>query len=446
MAQGFHTISAEPFQSTLITRVFGSTPSPDLRGKLERSNRDLTACVERMFLHDASSDAALQKSKLVEKAGSLVSFSENKSEMQRWELSADVKVIRTDSSQQPGVVEADLHGLARDFGACIAIPLLYGQDFLDRNPEVLNDLWKFDNNAFPLLMIGFPTWTPLKLFKEGVEARTRIADNLTGLYQRVDQYQKNEPIDFGVHLSDVGRPVFGRSEIYNREEYTIRQRGEGDVGLLWGQNANTQPMLFWLLTYVYSTPGLLQRIRDEIAPHMVRSQAFPGKLVSLDLASLTRECQLLKSCLFETYRLANEATSIRYVARPVIVKDGSYQHEIKPGTYISVPHALKQQDPSVYSEPEKFVPERFLETDSKNGRTVARYGVLKPWGVGPAMCKGRTFAEKELMALSAAIVSLWDLSPANASGEWEVPAMMPGTGVKKPAKDIRVKIMRRAVE
>ena len=86
-------------------------------------------------------------------------------------------------------------------------------------------------------------------------------------------------------------------------------------------------------------------------------------------------------------------------------------------------------------------PTRFLETNASTGKPVARYGKLKPWGSGAAMCKGRTFAEKEIMVLGAAIVAAWDVEPA--SGRWELPDTVPGTGVKKPVRDIRVLISRR---
>ena len=139
--------------------------------------------------------------------------------------------------------------------------------------------------------------------------------------------------------------------------------------------------------------------------------------------------------------MANEATSIRYVAQPVSINDGMHKHELKPGMFVSAPHSVIQRDPSVYADPDEFVPDRFLETDAESGKLVARYGKLRPWGSGAAMCKGRTFAEKEIMALGAAIISLWDIEPA--AGPWKLPAMIAGTGVKKPVQDIRVVIKRR---
>ena len=445
MSQPSHTLNAEPVQYTLMTRVFGFKDSPLMKRKVEISARDLTAAVEKVFLNAAAASAAIERSCVVEKAASFVTFSANPGQMKRWELSADIRVITPDLPGQPGAVEANFQSLTRDFGACVAIPLFYGQDFLDRCPRILDDLWKFDNDLFPLMMIGVPPWVPLKVVKEGVAARSRLHAELAALYRRIDQHKRGEPVDFGADMSDISIVAMERTRVYERDGWSFPERGACELGAFWGQNANTQPMLFWFLTFVYSTPGLLEEIRKEMAPHIKWSHASSSpEIVSIDMAALYSDCQLMKACIFESYRLANEATSIRYVVRPITIDDGGYKHTLKPGTFVSAAHALTQRDPHVYADPDKFVPDRFLETDSASGKPVARYGRLRPWGAGAAMCKGRTFAERELMALGAAIMSSWDIEPAGGA-PWKLPAMVPGTGVKKPVKDIRVLIRRRVL-
>lgn len=441
MSQSYHVLNVEPFQYTLLTRVFGADDSSELKKKLEESWKDLLAPIERMFLNEAGAAAAIERANIPEKAASFVTFVTDRECMRRWELSADVRLVIPDSPDDRGVVEANLQSLTRDFGACIAIPLLYGKDFLDRYMQVLDDFWKFDNDIFPLLLIGVPPWAPLKIMKEGLAARSRLANEMEALYRRIDQYQKSEPVDFGADMSDISNTALDRNKVYTQENWSFRHRGVGDLALLWGQNANTQPTLFWFLAYVYSTPGILDKLRQEIAPYIKLSQTSPPDIISMDFVGLSRDCPRMKACIFETYRLAVDVASIRYVERPNTIKDGSYTHELKAGMFVSAPHGLTQRDPSVYANPDDFVPDRFLKTDPKSGKLSARYGHLKPWGSGAAMCKGRTFAEKEIAALGAAIISLWDIRPAG--GTWNLPSMVPGTGVRKPVADLRVLIARR---
>ena len=412
----------------------------ELMKKLKNSWMDLKGPVERLFLNDTAATAALERAGIPEQVNSFVTFASDPKRLKHWERSAQITVKPT-GPEEPVKVEVDLHSLVRDFGACIAIPQLYGKDFLERYPQALEDLWKFDNDLFPLLMIGMPRWAPLKIMKEGLAARTRLIAQIEALYRRVEQHQLGKPIDFDADLSDISSAALERSKVYQRDGWSFPERGSGDLGTFWGQNANTQPVLFWLLTYVYSTAGLLSELREETAPYVKISNNTPRELTSLDIPGLSKSCQLLKACIYETYRHVNEPTSIRYVARPITIKDGYLNHQLQEGTFVSAPFAVGNHDPSVYADPEKFNPTRFLERDAKSGKGTARYGKMKPWGSGSAMCKGRTFAEKEILVLTAAIINMWDFAPANEV--WKLPAMVPGTGVRKPRKDIRVVISKR---
>jgi cytochrome P450 len=435
-------LDTTPIQYTLLTRVFGGLDLIHLRKKVDTSWTDLKAPVEKLFLNETASTAALERVRIPEQVNLFVTFTSEIHRMRLWEQSAQIRIKTTHDPGDTPTVEANLQSLTRDFGACIAIPQLYGKDFLTQYPQVLQDMWKFDTDLFPWLMIGIPQWAPFQNLKDGLAARTRMLKQIESLYYRIHQYQLGHSIDFGADMSDISTTALDRNKVYERDGWSYSERGASDFAILWAQNANTQPVLFWLLAYVYSTSGILEQLRMEIAPYISVSEASPSKLASLDIPGLCRSCQLLKACIFETYRLVNEPTSIRYVARPITITDGDLKHEIEPGTFVSVPHSLANRDPSVYDDPNRFEPARFLAPDAVSGELIARHRRLKPWGSGAAMCKGRTFAEKEIMALGAAIISIWNIAPA--SGTWELPAMVPGTGVRKPVKDIRVKITRRS--
>ncbi|KAI1851402.1 hypothetical protein JX265_000364 [Neoarthrinium moseri] len=423
-----------------MNRVFGSEDTPEFFHKIESVLKPLLSIVEREFINDSASTAAVQRGDVPRNITSLVSFAERREDLQPWERSANVRVVERDASDKPTAVEADLQTLVRDFGAHIAIPVLYGKDFLERNPQFLDDFWRFDNDLFPLLMVGVPPWIPLKIIQDGIASRSRMTVALEGLYRRIDQYQKGDPVDFNADMSDVGIAT-ERNQVYDKFGVSMKHRADMDLSFVWGQNANTQPLVFWFLAYIHSAPGLVEDLRREIAPWVKVATPGPMEISSMDISALHRECPLLKSAIYETYRLGSEATSIRRVDRPITLLDGDHKHQLQPGTFVSAPFSVLQNDASYFPDPEKFVPDRFLEVDSETGRKVARYGKLRPWGVGPASCKGRTFAEKEILTITAALISIWDMEPAE--GAWNVPASLPGTGAKKPAKDIRVILRRR---
>lgn len=437
MAHSSGSITSVPVQYTFATRVFGSPHTPSLEKRFHASCKALTAPVEKLFLNETAATLALERAAIPLAVNHLVTLSPDPSHPpRRWELAAQIRLTTT-SAGAPAA-EANLQALARDLGACIAIPQLYGHDFLARNPSLLSDLWAFDNDAFPLLVIGAPTWLPVRALRDGLAARARLHQALQGVYRRARQARKGERVDFDADVSDVSDVVRSRERTYEADGWTEEEAGQMELGLLWGQNANTQPVVFWLLTYVYSTPGLLAEVRDEIAPYV---RVAGGELVGVDVAGLARGCQLLKACVFETYRLVNDASSIRYVTRPVTVQDGERKHVLRGDSFFSALGSIENHDAKVYGEPDRFDPGRFLQRNQETGESVARYGRLKPWGTGMAMCKGRTFAEREILALGAAIFGVWDVEPVG--GTWRVPERMPGTGVQKPVEDVRVVISRR---
>lgn len=443
MEQPLHFLSAEPVQYALLTRVYGGVDSPALKKKLENSWRDFLPSMERLFLNESGATATMERARVAEQVASLVTFSSDIRNLKRWEISADVRIVSAGTKSRPAVAEANLHSLVRDFGACIAIPLLYGNDFLDQNPSLLDDLWKFDSDLFIPLLLGIPTWAPFKMIQDGLSARSRLLSAMESLYRCIDKDQKGELVDPNIDLADVSSIPFERNKIYEREGWSLQERAAGDFSILWGQNANLQPMLAWLTTFVYATPGLVERIREETAAYINLSTTTSPEIISIDIPGLCRSCQLLKACIFETYRMANDPAVIRRVERPITIPDGELEHQLQPGSFISVPTSLTNSDPTLFADPNKFIPERFLERNATTGSTTARYGRLRPWGMGSSMCKGRTFAQKHMTVVGAAIINLWDVEPVG--GTWQIPDMIPGSSAKRPARDIRVVIKRRVL-
>jgi hypothetical protein len=137
-------------------------------------------------------------------------------------------------------------------------------------------------------MVGVSSWLPFRIILDGLAARSRLIDEVDGLYRRIDQYQRGEPVDFDADMSDISEAVLERNRIFNRSGWTFPERGVSDLTNIWAQNANTQPLLFWFLTYVYSTDGVIQRLREEIAPYVQLSQIMPREIINFDVAGLSK--------------------------------------------------------------------------------------------------------------------------------------------------------------
>ncbi|KAK0944839.1 hypothetical protein LTR48_003485 [Friedmanniomyces endolithicus] len=129
-------------QYTIFTRVFVGIDSAQLTTKLEASGKDLLRPIE-LLLNDNASTAALSRGGVVEKVSSFVTFSTDRARMSDWELAANIRNVPPDQPHSLGMVEANFESLTRDFG-----------DSFDRYSQILTEFRRFDNDIFPLSLIG----------------------------------------------------------------------------------------------------------------------------------------------------------------------------------------------------------------------------------------------------------------------------------------------------
>ena len=68
---------------------------------------------------------------------------------------------------------------------------------------------------------------------------------------------------------------------------------------------------------------------------------------------------------------------------------------------------------------------------------------MKVWGGGKTLCKGRAFAEREVVIFAAAIVMAWEIEPIENGGQWVHPGRNNGGSANVPKKGIKVRMWRR---
>ena len=359
----------------------------------------------------------------------------------QWLLNANL------TSNADGSVDADLYELVRDFVTHVSIRMLAGTDFLNAYPAISTDLFALDG-AFTLLALGVPTWMPLSIMRDAVAARKRMLTEISALAERLEAVaMTSADKQLQARMRDVNGVFWERSAVYREAGLSIKDRGSLDLALFWAMNANTSPFVFWVVAYIYADKSLLVRLRAELDPLIDVSAAEAGKpavVNRLDADGILSRCPVLKATYLESFRLAHEPTSLRCVQQDLSIPDPSLPKDAPPlllrqGTFVTVPHTVQQFDDSLYPDPNEFRSDRFLS--EKDGEVKVGYGSLKPWGDGSSICKGRTFAEREVLVAVATIVRLWDMEAVD--GTWKLPSKIPGTGVVKPATKLRVRLRPR---
>jgi cytochrome P450 len=156
--------------------------------------------------------------------------------------------------------------------------------------------------------------------------------------------------------------------------------------LLVAGHETTATALSWAMERLVRHPQKLERLRDE---------------------ALAGEEEYLTATIQETLRLRPVIVIvIRKLTEPVEI--GGY--ELPAGASVTPCIHLVHRDPTIYPEPDRFLPERFLE------RPPGTYTWI-PFGGGVRRCLGAAFAQFEMQVVLRELVKRHDVRPADPAPE-----------------------------
>jgi cytochrome P450 len=233
----------------------------------------------------------------------------------------------------------------------------------------------------------FPDWVPTRHNQNRRQALTVLDDIVMGIIN--ERKQSNE--DRGDLLSmlllaryDDGSPMSDQ-QIRN-EAVTLFVAGHETTGLT----------LAWALYLISQHPEVEARLLDELRP--LNNQP-PG---ADDLVRLPYTEMVIK----ETMRLYPPAWQVsRSVVEPVQIGNRSF----RKGDILFLSPYITQRDPRWWEQPDQFIPERFAPG---NEERLPRYAYF-PFGGGPRICIGNTFAMMEARLVLARLFQRYQfrLSP-----------------------------------
>jgi cytochrome P450 family 135 len=140
---------------------------------------------------------------------------------------------------------------------------------------------------------------------------------------------------------------------------------------------------------------------------MERLVRHPEKLERLRAEALAGEDAYLTATIQETLRLRPVIVLVaRRLTEPVEI--GGY--ELPAGVTVTPSIHLIHRDPRIYPEPERFRPERFLETPPGTYTWI-------PFGGGVRRCLGASFAQFEMSVVLRELVKRREVRPARPESE-----------------------------
>lgn len=237
-------------------------------------------------------------------------------------------------------------------------------------------------------MLPLPLWLPTK---HNGRFHTALATLDTIIYSLIAQ-RRQHPTDqpdlltllLEAEDADTGQKM---SDLELRDEI---------VTLFFAGHETTATMLAWALHILQTDEVVRGRFVDEVERVGVNGRSP----TPTDLPQLAYTDRLLQ----ETMRLH---TPIWVFAREAVADDEIDGYHIPAGDKILLCPYLTHHNPALWPQPDQFNPDRFLPDQLAQRHRFAYY----PFGGGPHLCIGQTFAMMEAKIALATIFRLYQLTP-----------------------------------
>ena len=288
----------------------------------------------------------------------------------------------------PAGSEIDLaHEMMRTTFDVILSTMLPGRSNID--PELMErsvtSFLESTSWVIALAMIGAPSWVPYPGLYRTLRNRKCLHAMLESLILHASQHPGTGN-DLLSHLINATDPETGRSMPPTDVRNNL-------LTFVTAGHETTALALTWTFYLLSLHPEIEQRVRREIA---TVSRGGPLRPEHIDAVVYTNQV------IQESLRLYPPAALIvRATREDVMLGD----EKVKAGTTVYVPVYAVHRHEALWSEPDRFDPNRF---EREAAKTRDRFAYL-PFGAGPHICIGQSFAQMEATAILASLLSAFHL-------------------------------------
>jgi sterol 14-demethylase len=264
--------------------------------------------------------------------------------------------------------------------------------------------------------VVLPNWLPLPKFKRCLEAKEKIEEML---YELIQYRRKNplEPKDLFQELIE--------STYYDDRPVPDDLLVSMLVFIPWAAHETTVGHASWTLIDLLSNEGYLESVQKNIDEVLGDKKKYtPEELKQLNT---------IDWAILEAERLHPVAHIIMRGVRDDVEFDG---YILKEGSMAFIAPETAHKIPEVFSNPEKYDPERFAPGRSEGDSKLSLLG----FGGGAHRCAGVNFAKLEIKIIVSKMLQNYDITLLDKN-----PKAKAGVETKWPESPCRIRYKKRGL-
>ncbi|KAL8925503.1 MAG: hypothetical protein Q9208_003394 [Pyrenodesmia sp. 3 TL-2023] len=354
-----------------------------------------------------------------------------------------IKEIATLDLGQHWTEREDLYTFVQKLLIGPAVEAMCGPILLDQNPDFGDNFWQIDHDIYYFFK-AYPKWLALGAYRN----RSKLLNDVKRWHILAREQFESSKIELDGH-----DPFYGSPLMRTRQQYLANVDGldadaiaSQDLGLLWAENANSIPAIFWMIYEALQRPQLLSKALEEIIASQSWTDLHPSPTIDIEaLCSMP----VLQSMYAETLRLYTSLFALRSAAhgnldianftipRDELIAVDSRVCAMDSETW----NTGSEKGDGAYHPLDQFWAERFLvhhgdrhsgplrfrasgkktsglesSYDPGNGPHFTMDGLAGAWipfGGGNRQCPGRNFAKQEMIIGFTLVLSMLDVELAS---------------------------------
>lgn len=286
-----------------------------------------------------------------------------------------------------------------NYSLSVLLEALFGQNLTHEHYQEFHDSVEvIQQSAIKDMVTPFllPLWFPMPRLRKLKKSISYLNLLVKNLLQKMKEKSQEEQGD---------SPFLQILHSYPNEQLSDEELCEEMINLILAGHDTTSAGIIWTLFFLAHNPSVQQRVYEELTI----KQEKPT-----DQKTNSSPMSYLKATYYESLRLYPPAYML---GRQLVKKEltlGKNIH-LKKGDIVFIPTYLIQRKSSFFSNPEDYLPERFLEQPESHWEKVPYF---LPFGLGPRNCVGKDLAVMESLSLLSEIIKNFHIIPMNPQDQF----------------------------